>query len=178
MILSFHFFFKFIEKLAYGHYILSSEIQGSGSSFRFQNLFLEARILSKATKTYTCTRDKICSKKCIKQAIRVYVPTNITFAGDDLVKERSLDWYVEIAHALVLGLTMNGQFDGTDKTIVQRSFESYLACMSVVEFQPNKTRLVILLVIRDSQVLAKLGVVLVRPVLLNFHWNLKELRPD
>ena len=34
------------------------------------------------------------------------------------------------------------------------------------------------LVIRDSQVLAKLGVVLVRPVLLNFHWNLKELRPD
>ena len=54
-------------------------------------LFLEARILSKATKTYTCTRDKMGSKKCIKQAIRVYVPTNITFAGDDFVKERSLD---------------------------------------------------------------------------------------
>ena len=41
MIPLFHFFFKFIEKLAYGHSILSSEIQGSGSSFRFQNLFLE-----------------------------------------------------------------------------------------------------------------------------------------
>ena len=37
---------------------------------------------------------------------------------------------------------------------------------------------IIILVIRDSQVLAKLGVVLVRPVLLNFQWNLKELRPD
>ena len=87
------------EKLAYAHSILSPEIQGSSSSIQIPKFVPGGQDTKQRDekqfglflvfKTYT--RDKMGSKKVIKQAIRVYVPTNIMFAGDDFVKERSSD---------------------------------------------------------------------------------------